>query len=87
MTFRPDSGLPKERLAAGGEIARCALRELFPRGIWLDPDDSGRFLWAVYEVGDEILRSALYDDPAYRWASGAEFPPVIEKSACVVAGA
>jgi hypothetical protein len=77
----------RERLAKGGEIARCALRELFPRAMWLEPDDSGKFLWVVFEVGEEILRSALFDDPAYRFASGDEFPPVQEKSACVVAGA
>jgi hypothetical protein len=41
----------------------------------------------VFEVGEEILRSALYDDPAYRWASSDEFAPVHEKSACMVAGA
>ena len=41
----------------------------------------------MYEVGDEILRSALFDDPAYRFASADAFPPVPEKSACVVAGA
>ena len=76
----------RERLGKGGEIARCALRELFPRAIWLEPDQSGRFLWAVFEVGDEILRSALFDDPAYRWASGAEFPPVLEKLPFLIDG-
>jgi hypothetical protein len=75
------------RLAKVGEIAWAALRELFPRAIWLEPDESGKFLWAVFEVGEEILRSALFDDPAYRWASGEEFSPVAEKSASVVAGA
>jgi hypothetical protein len=54
----------RERLAEGGDIARCALRELFPRAIRLEPDDTGKFPWAVFEVGDEILRSALFDDPA-----------------------
>jgi hypothetical protein len=61
--------------------------QLFPQAIWLDPDDSGRFLWAVYAVDDEVLRSALFDDPAYRYSSADVFPPVQEKSACVVAGA
>jgi hypothetical protein len=79
--------LMRERLAKGGEIARCGIRELFPGAIWLQPDDTGKFLWAVFEVGDEILRSALFDDPAYRWASGDEFQPVLEKSATLVAGA
>jgi site-specific DNA recombinase len=78
--------LMRERLAKGGEIARCVLRELFPRAIWLNPDDSGRFLWAVYAVDDEVLRSALFDDPAYRYSSADVFQPVLEKS-CVVAGA
>jgi hypothetical protein len=77
----------RARLARGGEIAHCTLREVFPQAIWLEPDDAGRFLWAVYEVGDEILRSALFDEPAYRFASADAFPPVVEKSACVVAGA
>jgi DNA-binding transcriptional MocR family regulator len=79
--------LMRERLAKGGEVANAVLRELFPRGLWLQPDDSGKFLWAVFEVGDEILRSALFDDPAYRYASGDASPPVLEKSACMVAGA
>lgn len=77
----------RQRLAKGGEIARCALRELFPQAIWLDPDDSGRFLWAVYAVDDEVLRSALFDDRAYRYSSADAFQPVLEKSVCVVAGA
>lgn len=72
--------LMRERLAKGGEIARCALRELFLQAIWLDPDDSGRFLWAVYAVDDEVLRSALFDDPAYRFSSVDVFQPVLEKS-------
>jgi site-specific DNA recombinase len=36
----------RERLAAGGEFAQAAMRELFPTSIWLERDPSGRFLWA-----------------------------------------
>ena len=36
----------RERLAAGGEFAQAAMRELFPDSIWLERDPSGRFLWA-----------------------------------------
>jgi hypothetical protein len=60
---------------------------LFPRAIWLNPDDSGRFLWVVYTVDDEVLRSALFDDPAWRYSGVDVFAPVPEKSVCVVAGA
>ncbi len=36
------------RYEAPGEIAQGVLRELFPRGIWLEPDhNGGRFLWAM----------------------------------------
>jgi hypothetical protein len=36
----------RERLEAGGELAQAAMRELFPDSIWLEADESGRFLWA-----------------------------------------
>jgi site-specific DNA recombinase len=36
----------RKRLASGGEVARHVLRELLPKGIWLQPDESGKFLWA-----------------------------------------
>ena len=36
----------RDRLAAGGELAQAAMRELFPTSIWLERDASGRFLWA-----------------------------------------
>jgi DNA invertase Pin-like site-specific DNA recombinase len=36
----------RERLEAGGELAQAAMRELFPGSIWLEADDTGRFLWA-----------------------------------------
>jgi DNA-binding transcriptional MocR family regulator len=48
----------RKRLATGGEVARHVLRELLPRRIWLQPDESGKFLWAEFQDG---LRSALFD--------------------------
>ena len=44
----------RERLAKAGEVANSVLRELFPRGLWLEPDDSGRLLWAVFEWGKRL---------------------------------
>lgn len=39
------------RYEAPGEIAQGVLRELFPRGIWLEPDhNGGRFLWAMAQT-------------------------------------
>jgi hypothetical protein len=69
----------RERLAQGGDIARGVLRELFPNEIWLQPDTSGRFLWAVFDDG---IGAALFD-----YGDIAERFPILEKSACVVAGA
>jgi DNA-binding transcriptional MocR family regulator len=74
----------RKRLAAGGEIARQVLHELFPRAIWLQPDDSGRFLWAEFDDG---LRAALFDELAGIQYSSAETFPLVGKSVCVVAGA
>jgi hypothetical protein len=67
-----------DRLRQGGEIARGVLREVFPDSIWLQPDGSGRFLWAVFADG---LGQALFDRP-----SSLEHYPYRE-SASEVAGA
>ena len=48
----------RKRIAAGGETARSVMRELFPKSIWLQPDNSGRFLWACFSDG---VGSALFD--------------------------
>jgi len=69
----------RKRLAEGGEVARGALREVLPSPIWLQPDSSGRFLWACFSDG---VGAALFDSPDIL----ASFP-VTGKSASVVAGA
>jgi hypothetical protein len=52
----------REKLAEGGEAARSILLELFPYSIQLEPDDSGRHLWAVFVDDFEATRiSLLYD--------------------------
>jgi site-specific DNA recombinase len=48
----------RKRLAEGGEIARGALREVLPNPIWLEPDVSGRFLWATFRDG---VGAALFE--------------------------
>lgn len=50
----------KRRLRQGGDIARSALLEIFPDRIHLQPDGSGRHLWAVFADG---VGAALFDQP------------------------
>jgi hypothetical protein len=40
-----------KRLAAGPEHGRAALREVLGERVTLQPDASGRFLWAKYSLG------------------------------------
>jgi site-specific DNA recombinase len=51
----------RDRLAAGGELAQAAMRELFPDAIWLEADASGRFLWARAQGAWPALESWEYD--------------------------
>ena len=73
------AALMKQRLAKGGDIARGVLREVFPESIWLQPDSSGRFLWACFSDG---VGAALFDQEDI-----ADFFPTVRESACMVAGA
>jgi hypothetical protein len=68
----------KRRLAQGGDIARSVLRELFPHAIFLQPDDSGKHLWAEFCGAEEALRvSLLYATAAERHAAAtADFGAV-----------
>ncbi len=52
----------RERLAKGGDVARAALREVFPDPIWLQVAPSGKHFYAIFEDG---IRAALgFDDTA-----------------------
>jgi hypothetical protein len=55
------------------------LREVFPASIWLQPDGSGRFMYAYFEDG---CRTALFDQEF-----SLDSFPIVTGSACVVAGA
>jgi hypothetical protein len=50
----------KRRLRQGGDIARGALIEIFPDRIHLQPDGTGRHLWAIFRDG---VGAALFDQP------------------------
>jgi site-specific DNA recombinase len=67
-----------DRLRQGGEIARGVLQEVFPDSIWLQPSASGAFFWALFADG---VGQALFD-----WPDRLERFPIMEKSACMVAG-
>jgi len=43
-----ESGADPEQLAAGGEAAHAAMRDVFPKGIDLEVHPSGRFLWQCW---------------------------------------
>jgi DNA-binding transcriptional MocR family regulator len=79
--------LVRTRLAAGGDIARAVLRDLFAEAIWLRPDSGGRHLWA--EFSDAGIVDLLYDSDEERSAAIAAMFPLVEseKSAIMVAGA
>jgi site-specific DNA recombinase len=68
-----------DRLRQGGEIARGVLQEVFPDSIWLEADPTRGFFWAVFADG---VGAALFD-----WPDSTHLFPVMEKSACMVAGA
>jgi hypothetical protein len=80
----------RTRLAQGGDVARAVLRDLFPNSIWLEPDSSGRYLWAQF---DSDIVSLLYDSPGDRAAADrADFEALANsmksnESALMVAGA
>jgi hypothetical protein len=50
--------LVRQRLAQGGEVARAALRELFPESIWLQANPVRRHFYACFEDG---VGAALFD--------------------------
>jgi hypothetical protein len=60
--------LMRRRLAQGGDIGRAALRELFPKSIWLE--DSGRHYFGAFF--DDGIGAALYD----WWPDLSTFPIV-----------
>ena len=69
----------RDRLAEGGEIARETLRELFPSGIWLEPDHERRFLWALAQTAWPA------DSACLRAADGMALPeafPMIYRGRC-----
>ena len=47
------------QLAAGGDITRGVLREMFPRAIQLEPDESGSYLWALFVDDIDTCRVSL----------------------------
>ena len=50
------------RIKEGGPIAKGVLREIFPNSIQLQPDDSGKHLWAVFVYDEGATRiNLLYD--------------------------
>jgi site-specific DNA recombinase len=60
------------RLAEGGDIARSVLRELFPNAIQLEPDELGRYLWAVFVDDFDACRiSLLYNSREERLQANA----------------
>ena len=70
----------RKRLAEGGEIARETLRELFPKGIWLEPDPfGGRFLWAMARTAMPADGPHLYNDDG---SARPEAFSVIYRSRC-----
>jgi hypothetical protein len=81
----------RKRLTEGGEVAQSALRELCPRGIWLEPNPfGGSFLWAT------AVTACPADGPHLYAADGTCLPgslPVVYRHRCdqdqelVVAGA
>jgi hypothetical protein len=48
-----------KRLAEGGPVAREVLREIFPNAIQLQPDESGKHLWAVFVYDEGATRINL----------------------------
>ena len=54
------------------------LQEVFPDSIWLEPDPARGFFWAVFADG---VGAVLFD-----WPDSTHLFPVVEKSACMVAG-
>jgi hypothetical protein len=71
--------LGRQRLAKGGEIARGVVRELILASIWLQRDPSGKYCWTCFADGVRIARLDQQDI--------TERSPILEDSACVVAGA
>jgi hypothetical protein len=47
------------RLAEGVPVAREVLREIFPDAIQLQPDESGKHLWALFMSDEGALRVSL----------------------------
>jgi hypothetical protein len=58
MSVEKRAALMRQRLAQGDEVARAALRELFPESIWLQANPVRRHFWACFEDG---LGAALFD--------------------------
>jgi len=60
------------KIAQGGDIARNILAEIFPNAIQLEPDESGRYLWAVFVDDFDATRiSLLYGSRDARLAAQA----------------
>jgi hypothetical protein len=61
------------KIAQGGDIARNILAEIFPNAIQLEPDESGRYLWAVFVDDFDASRiSLLYGSRDERLAAQAK---------------
>lgn len=59
-----------QRLAEGGPVAREVLREIFPDAIQLQPDESGKQLWALFMYDQGPARvNLLYDTEEERAAA------------------
>ena len=75
----------RARLAEGGEIAQGVLREVFPRGVWLEPDhNGGRFLWAMAQTAWPTDGPHLHNDDG---TARPEAFPVIYRRPCNQVGA
>jgi hypothetical protein len=58
------------KIAEGGPVARQALREIFPRAIQLQPDESGQHLWALFVYDEGATRiNLLYESEEERIAA------------------
>jgi hypothetical protein len=48
-----------QRIKEGGPIAKAVLREIFPNSIQLQPDESGKHLWALFVYDEGATRINL----------------------------
>jgi hypothetical protein len=51
---------PCRRAAEGGPVAREVLREIFPNAIRLQPEESGKHLWALFVDEVDVIRAICW---------------------------